>query len=190
MRDSLTSDNARDFNARYVNTIGWLIHPNKGRQIVRLKEGEDNSIRFDGLDGGEYEVYADSNIEFEFIPVKRRFYQVADGRVFLLERVPARQWKRGICSDNTQAWWWKDRWYNAEVTPKIIDMCMHEKEFLTLQDGQLKLNSFFAIMDSAFYWFRTKMGVVNKNIITLDNPVIMQEVQDAIKRGGFEYGVN
>lgn len=101
MLDTLTGNNAADFKARYQGTFCWFMHDGQ-RLLVRIDTVQGNKVIFTDFFDRKLEVYVDSNLFFEFLPLSRRWNVTQDGTLFYTARVPARQWKRGICDENTQ----------------------------------------------------------------------------------------
>ena len=101
MHDTFTSDNARDWQQRYGNTFGFLIKGDD-RVLVQFTDQTDEHVYFrTEPEGNAYHAKINSGIRFEFIQVDNAWFNGKSGNVYLLSRVPNRQWRRGICKMNT-----------------------------------------------------------------------------------------
>lgn len=198
MRDSYTSENHRDFNARYAHTYGWLIQGDK-RSLVFMEEGDEE--RFTFTTGGlqRYTAYIDGGAVFEFIPIKMGWFNASDGRIIFLERHPARQWKRGICGDNTWAYSYAS-WggIGAErVTYELLKSIFVDAPVITNLDIIAKtiskqpvaLSQHFALANGNVFFYKTSVGAFNNGQIKLTNTIMQQELSDCIRRSGLPWSI-
>lgn len=197
MRDTYTSENHRDFNARYAHTYGWLIQGQR-RSLVFMEDGDEERFLFTAGTLQTYTAYIDGGAVFEFIPVKMGWFNSKDGEIVFLERHPARQWKRGICADNTWAYKYTPYGVTAErisyqllasifTTPIEVN-----KDFVVAKvEAKLPvaLSQHFAIADGDIYFFKTPIGSMKNNIITLSNTTVKQELSDCIRRMGLPWSI-
>lgn len=102
MFEKFTSQDAGNFRQRYLNTYGFFRHEDRKKLLVKLNR-IDNTVGFVDKDGIGYTLNPDSpsNIGFEFLPPKAGWHNADDG-AWLVRRIPARQWSRGIGTANTQ----------------------------------------------------------------------------------------
>jgi hypothetical protein len=209
MFEKFLSADSGDFKQRYLNTYGFFTR--KGvRTLVRLNkiatmnDTQKPFVDFIDRDGSTYHVSADIQDEstgFEFIPPKSSWYNTAEGTPYLVRRVPARQYLRGICNRNTAITNIGNN--NIEIDfvslAKIFEGSITTKEAMKLallkekakERGQVgfALTQNFAVnltvgtikcfnvdIGSALY----KDGVFN---VALSNPSLwITEVQDAFRR--------
>ena len=156
------------------------------------------STTFTDVDGYGFSVNADAGVEFEFIPVDRGFYNTEDD-TFFLYRVPARQWLRGISETNTVAQYF----HGSDLSSEIVDIHLLHKVFVqgidvhtafkkwrNLSQHAVGLSKQFAIAGTTVYFFNKEIGKVKDGCIILDNNIVAQELQDVIRRNGFDMEVS
>ena len=198
MLDSLTTSNHRDFNQRYNNTFGWYIDKDKNKKILVLVNGVDEGrASFIDSSGTQYYSYADSGVQFEFIPVNRGFFNGKKDHVYLLERVPQRQWHRGISASNTLATMITTnnedgscRFRNCNIHFPVLTEVFEQQHSVnekidTLLKGKARcvaLSRHFAIAGNNVMFFREKVGTFENNRIKLSNDLVSQEIMDVVKR--------
>ena len=196
MRDTYTSENHRDFNARYSHTYGWLIQGDR-RNLVYMLEGDEERFTFTTGAAQTYTAYINGGAVFEFIPIKMGWFNASDGRIIFLERHPARQWKRGICGDNTWAYTYTSDWggIGAEritydllksifVTPFTIDVVSK-----VTANQPVAISQHFAIANGRVFFYKTQVGVYNQGQIKLTNTIMQQELSDCIRRKGLPWSI-
>lgn len=100
MFEKFTSVDANDFRARYQGTYGFF-RRGDFRQLAKLTT-IDGVVKFIDKDGIDYTLNPDSpnDVGFEFLPPKAGWHNTSTG-AWLVTRIAARQWLRGICSRNT-----------------------------------------------------------------------------------------
>ncbi len=107
MFEKFTSMEADNFRQRYAGTYGFFVRKDQ-RFLARLdkiftEEGQQN-VEFSDRDSLKYKLKSDTTEEgmgFEFLPPKCAYYNTKDGVPLLVQRIPARQYLRGICDRNT-----------------------------------------------------------------------------------------
>lgn len=190
MLDTLTSENWRDFSQRYKGTYGWY-SPEKGTKIpVFISEVAQDHLKFVGLDNREFEARADKGVAFQFAPLNRRIHVGNDGHAYVVCRRPARQYRRGICGDNTFIY----RLTAAGV--KSMPISTATMKILLAEEGMkvsngVKLSNAFCLVGPAFYAYEQLIGAFADNSITL-NPrakLLIQEVKDAIRDSSLNFKV-
>ncbi len=195
MRDTLTTNNFRDFRQRYEGTIGFF-HNDLRKILVRMTSVSDRKASFEDSKGNEFFAYTDSGVEFEFIPVDKGFYNTFAGAV-LLQRVPERQWHRGISPTNTQAaFLYKDTFLPKAVDIDLISDIFEDAvsidkamgDFLSGKLPSLALSKHFAVTNNNFYFYNKVVGTVSKTReIKLSSNAIEQEVQDLLRRKEYPF---
>ena len=197
MLDSLTSRNHRDFHARYHDTFCFLTSKeNNERKLVHITDVTDDRVYF-RQDESEMRFHAniDAGVMFDFIPVDHGWYNAHNSAPMLLERVPARQWKRGISRQNTN------------VTVLVNNAGRYGGPLTSVRPSFMVLNSIFTNPQpyrfdptqkygSAFskhfvltptgkvMFYRAEIGEFDGKSITLHNDLVSQEVRDALRRSG------
>lgn len=199
MRDTFSSANMHDFNGRYADTYGFLLSKDDSRRLVLFNECSDDFAYFQTEDGGlKYHAKRDAGARFEFIQVDHRFFNAADGHTYLVERRPARQWKRGISRQNTTLYQlsstdgirtekmslkllndifadFSDAQYNPQINPSLA-----ERETVALSRN-------FAIYQGKVYFYSIIVGDVEKDMLLINRKsLVRQEVDDAVNRNGWK----
>ena len=190
MLDSLTRVNSGDFQRRYMGTYGWLVEGDK-KSLVYIHKTDEEHVYF-RMDGDlTYHARRDSGVQFEFIPVNRGWFNTHDNTgVYYMRRYPARQWKRGICTNNTQIWMAHQNGYVPyELTWKVLESIFKigfdPHNPTDISKRPVALSKDFAIIGDTL-WFNDKsVGTVNYNEITLENTLIEQELRDLIRRRNY-----
>jgi hypothetical protein len=202
MLDTLTSANHTDFRQRYLGTYGWF-HTGGRKLLVYVNEVSDREVVFSDRQGTSYNVFRDSGLEFEFIPVDRGWFNTVNGAVYLA-RVPARQWHRGICKSNTQIYTpTKEGSFTAtgvgiRILSEIFENKVTVKDALdkyVVGSNSVALSKHFAITPAAkFAFYDQLVGTVDhkegKFTLTLTDNLIHQEVSDLIRRNNYPITLN
>ena len=195
MIDSLTSLNHGDFSARYRGTYGFFLTEPGTKLLVNVTFVDRREARFTDIRGGEYSAYADSGLKFEFIPVNRGFFNTEQHSYFL-NRIPARQWHRGICGNNTAILLLGHKWqtlsgssdaFFAALQSIFVDPPPDIKEvftqYMTDKRPSCALSKNFLLHNGDVYFLRQQVGTIDKAAkIKLESDLVVQEVKDAIKR--------
>jgi hypothetical protein len=189
MIDTYTSQNHRDFNSRYSHTYGWLVKK-ETKTLVYLHEGNEQNLVFTIGDSPYYTAKIDSGVLFEFIPIKRGWFNTKNNSV-ILERVPNRQWKRGICEGNTQALQFgKYGLSNINLDYFLLSEIFVNTTLITntFVLNRIKnklpvvLNNFFALdTNNSLYFYSLPIGKIENSTITLSNTMCEQELKDCIR---------
>jgi hypothetical protein len=187
MRDSLTSSNHRDFGARYSQTFGWLVTGEK-KQFVYLQEVEDSRIYFTiNNSSTRFHARMDAGVMFEFLPVNHGWFNTDDHQTYLLQRVPARQWKRGISIGNTQVGFLDLPGARNEPTFDVLERIFSSKVgYSSPITSRGAISKHFAINKAGnVLFYNTPVGVYDpKGVIKLDNSLVRQELTDLLRRRG------
>lgn len=195
MIDSLTSDNRRDFRQRYQGTFGWFLKANKIPLFVYVKTVTDSAVYFTDLSGHEWHANVDSDLKFEFIPVNHGFFNGALD-VYYLERVPARQWQRGISAANTRIWSGTRGWVGVEMKTLaeifVNPLSLNEALDLYLKGDRacVALSKHFALLKNQLCFYLRKIGVRDDHRIALTSSLVRQEFMDTIRRNSLPFQVN
>lgn len=191
MKESLTTDNAADFRQRYNGTIGWLTDDHGEKVLVHVTNVDTERVKFLDVSGTAYYANANKGVEFEFLPVKRAWYNTDESPVYL-ERVPARQFRRGIHRENTLCYRMYDGLTPANIDIKVIHEINQPTSRVLKQGSAFALSSVFAVDAlSRLYCFTGQIGVVDfaKKQITLSSDLFMQEVRDCVQRNKYDFAV-
>lgn len=184
MKDSLTTSNSGDFSQRYAGTYGWL-HLEGKREFVYVADVDNRRCYFNKAGDVQYHANADTGVIFEFIPVDKGWFNTTDGKLYFLQRRPARQFKRGIAETNTGVF--DDRMRQVKLTYKLL-ATIFEDGFDAWSHKTLArpgaLSKHFAITDNngTIMLYDAKIGQVVDGVVVLENNLFLQELQDTLKR--------
>jgi hypothetical protein len=204
MKDSLTSLNREDFRQRYRGSFGFLHTETQDRRLVYIQEVANNQVVFKTSSRGmDYYANCDAGVVFEFLPVQRSWYNLGD-KPGLLFRVPARQYCRGISKSNTsfsvvhpEVAMLQPSTLTLEVLARVfsVDKFAHEprevllERFVNKESWFFVLSRAFCMAHGTLFFFADAVGKYAGTEITLNNPVIRQELLDAIKRNNLPFTV-
>lgn len=183
MRDTPTHENFRDFRARYQHTYGWYVDEKYGKILVNITSVEEDYVKFMGPRGEAYQARVGANIMFEFTQIEHGWYMTPT-RPVLLVRHPQRQWKRGICDENTRAMLPSgDNLYAHGVDFKILQECFAGT--YEYKEGDFALSKYFACVGTCLYMKDSVVGSRKGNVLTLKSTFVHQELVDTIRRNGY-----
>jgi hypothetical protein len=100
MIETFTSAGWRDFNQRYSGVFGFFPAESGKEILVYMDKVTDSKCSFRDANELTYYAAADEGVNFKFIPITKRVFMF-NGMPCLAQRVPARQYRRGICCENT-----------------------------------------------------------------------------------------
>lgn len=189
MIDTLRSDNAGDFSQRYVDTYGWLFLNGK-KTLVYIVDCSRSRASFTLGASPTFHVNVDSGLEFEFIQVDRGWFNATDGKLYFLQRHPARQFKRGISESNTQL---RDsRLVPLSVTYQILSSIFdptfdywNKKDL----DGTGALSKHFAVINGTIMFYTESIGKYADGTVTMSSTLFQQEFQDLLRRKNIDVKV-
>lgn len=204
MKDSLTSINREDFRQRYRGSFGFLHTETQDRRLVYIKDIASGQVIFNtSTRGMDYYANQDAGVVFEFLPVTRSWYDLGD-KPGLLFRVPARQYCRGISKSNTALHTVPEdiailqpTSLTLEVLARVfsVDAFEHAPRESKLQ-ALMNKERYFFVISRAFciahgrlFFFAEHAGDYADGVITLANPVVRQELIDAVKRNNLPFTV-
>lgn len=192
MKATYTRYNARDFIQRYVDTYGWLLRDNGTRKFVHIKQAEEGRLYYETDGSADFYALQDRGQIFEFIPVNKGWFNGTDGPVFL-NRVPARQWKRGISGSNTEIQKFKNKILinyilNYTELSKVFNDDFNIKNYPdTFKPGALSKH--FCLVNNNLWFYDTVIGILEGTTFKLFNDIVSQELKDLIKRKGWQLHV-
>jgi hypothetical protein len=201
--DSPSYRNVDDWRQRYNKTYGWF-RPEAGEKKLVYITDVNQKVVFHTSDGQEFFANLDKDVKFEFLPITRGWFYTRDGGAVLLQRVPAKQYHRGISKNNTAMYFLRadgtlgGRGLGAGLEFTVLEDVFvsqptpHFQEFLKGKSWCWLPSKFFAVcFHGQVYMYDTRIGTFDrvKNIITLDNTLFLQELRDAIRRCGVQMEV-
>jgi hypothetical protein len=182
MKVEFTSYGTRDFVQRYAETYGWLERPGKPSLLVKLLKIRENSLIFTDETGFEYTALSDRGNWFSFIPVVKGSYLYQDS-IVVVQRVPARQWRRGICEDNTSIRTLDHQSLNVNFeTLKALFSPIRNTTIETFKEtligNRVLFNNQFSLYQNRFFVYENFIGTYEPGKVTLNNDLFQQEVAD------------
>ena len=203
MLDTPNSRNIQDFKQRYQGVCGWLHTTEAPRVAVFVRHVSSSKVTFQDQRGNEYYANVDGGAQFEFVPTQRAWYNAEDA-TYLVQRVPARQWKRGICADNTSFSCLhpgdtlmpaalNETWEQTafKVMSANMNVTTAVEQFRAKKRTSVAISKHFAVGECSAWFINLRIGKVDKNKIMLEESyhMIAQELLDAIKRNNLPFEV-
>jgi len=184
MKTEFLSDGWRDFHQRYKDTFGWFEREGKPSVLVKLVSIEAHGLEFVDEQGFRYNAYPDKGNFFTFLPVVKGCYLFGD-KVVTVERIPARQWRRGICNDNTSITNTAGYFYSVDF-PIIKAIFTGQnntiERYKLAKQLPVLLNSQFHIEHEGVFVYNKRIGNFGDDTIILDDSVFSQELGDLMKQ--------
>lgn len=185
MREEYKANEWRDFKQRYEGTYGWYETDSGKKVLVLLTEVTDKELRFIDKSENSYTAIPDKGNTFQFLPIERGVHNIT-GDIIYCERIPARQWRRGLHISNTRM---TSLLSNKHRAPDfgILEQIFEQKDDSLLRafqkngTGSAALNSTFSIVGKAVKCYSINIGTFLKGKITLDNPLFHQEICDVVR---------
>lgn len=196
MFEKFTSQNSETFKQRYEGTFGFFRNEKKGRMLARLDSVGDTTVRFSDERGAEFSlnIDAEKDVGFEFIPPKSNWYNSSDGFTYLVQRVAARQWQRGISAKNILIYRFEKNGallgqrvdfarlsaiFNKKITPLEAVERMVKNEPLAISNQFALSHGGVYLYDSLVGKYSTQAGTYQ---IKLDEPDLWRtELNDAFR---------
>jgi hypothetical protein len=186
MKEEFVGAAWKDFQQRYHNTFGWF-HKEDGTQLlVKLVAVEKDKLRFIDKRGIDFYASPDKGNEFTFIPVERGVYDTDEGILFV-RRVAVKQYRRGICVENTFIRSLSSR-ERFDVTFPILEKIFGEPSsnlldlFRAKLAGDVVFDNVFSIVNNKLYLYDTVIGTYANTTLTLGSKLFKQEVSDLITK--------
>lgn len=188
MKDTFNDFNIQDFSKNYLECFGEY-SVNGVPRVVFISSVEGGKVNFNDGGGFDFHVLRNSGIFFDFIPLAKGFYNTQN-HVYYVERLCERQYKKGICSSNTQLFLLKDLFTSTDITCgnlSAIKYGVSQKK----NGGAYAISRHFAVSSTGdVYCFKQSIGVANDNKIVLFDDTFKQELEDQIKRNNLEITVS
>lgn len=180
-----TSAGAADFRQRYRGVFGW--YPTEtGEMLVKVTGVDEQITHFENAQEHEFFAYADKGVKFKFIPVTKKVF-IFEGTPVLAQRIPQRQYRRGICSDNT-AFTIVQGGYGLGVSFNTV--AAYVKGGYTIPKqltyGSYALNEQLSVSGDRLYVYDIPVGIIDNNTVKITEPIFMQEVKDYLRDNNIE----
>ncbi len=191
MRETPTSLNINDFRQRYLRSFGFLVDPKTEKKtLIQISDVGSERVLFNTLNGSGFFAYVNMGAVFEFLPITRGWFATEVGPV-LLQRIPARQFNRGITRANTSAYSVTslNDWTPWDLTLKLMHDVFVEPKPNKINAECFLLNQFFLVNYGKVYFYQQEVGEFKEGTIILNDTLVLQEVLDAVARGSFKISV-
>ncbi len=181
MKEEFKGAGASDFKQRYQGTYGWYVKSDKSLHLVKLSSIGERACTGVDAAGMEYRFVADAGNEFSFLPVEKGLYLV-DDEVILVTRKPARQWKRGLCSENTvftNLSTGRNQAVDFRTVASIFTKDVKAPEYKAGTD--IVFRNYAAFVKDKVYVLELEVGTIKDKVITMSNGYFTQELSDIIR---------
>jgi len=190
MLETFQSRNSRDFRQRYQNSWGFFKTESGERLLVVMRDIGDHTASFEDARGARYKARADTDVEFEFIPVNKRLF-IHDDNLMYVGRVPARMFSRGVNEQNTQIVALPQMREEALTFQNILSAFAsehapveqsHTRQAFTLSDT-------FGVTSGILYVYQHQIGTwdsVQKQVKVTDK-MFVQEIKDLLAQYSLPY---
>jgi hypothetical protein len=194
MKEEFTSSWWKDFHQRYESTYGWYEKENKEKLLVYLAKVSEDQLTFLDKLGVAHYANPDKGNVFTFIPVEKGCYNYGNS-VVATQRVPARQWKRGVCPANTRI---TDLASGGHMPLNFTSLELiflpqkneNLEKFKKTGHGNVAFTNCLALANNNLYVYQHKIGKLEDNTFKVDNEVFVQEVKDMVARCGLTQAVS
>lgn len=180
MKEEFVEEHWKDFQQRYQGTFGWFEKSAGNQVLVSLVKITPEALSFNDKAGFKYTAHPDKGNIFTFLPVEKGVYLTEEHGVVYVSRIPQRQWKRGICIDNTSI--------HSLTTSQQCEVSFSLLESIFNQTPMLHVTENNRVFDRVFSTTRNKLFVYNKEIgsmditsIVLQDRLFLQEVNDMVR---------
>lgn len=193
---SFDSSTRRDFAQRFAGVFGWYLTDENKEILVRIEEVGNNKLTFTDENNLEYTANADRDVKFKFIPVQKRVFMF-EGSCFVSQRRPLRQYKRGMCSENTD-FLLIPASIRSPVTFPIVKAYLNPQYTETISrykdDPEYTigaLSPLFSVRVGSVYLYNVLIGKYDtKNkVVMLDDDLFQQELIDLFTKENIQHNV-
>ena len=182
-----TRGTVRDFRQRYEGVYGFYPKSNGEEVLVYVSSVGEQVMKFKDSKGASYTAYADHGVTFKFIPLNRKLF-VYNKELILANRVPSRQWQRGICQGNTRMRYVSMMYSDLPISFSTVEAYLAAdkelyKEFstklLTYSSGVLSPLIGWTCGD--LYVTNQKVGNIRTDHVEVTNEFFIQEIRDCFR---------
>lgn len=188
MITTFSSSSARDFRQQFEGTIGWVIPESKRELMVYVESVNDRRVALRDINGFDYQITDNSGIAFRFQQVDSGWYPYKDAAAYMW-RVPARQWSRGVSSNNTRIVYLRE---NGTFDNLPVDITTLSELYSGKKVKGLISKHLYISLQGGVFMHRQLIGKVNEKLatISLSNDLFLQEVIDIVRRNSLSYKVS
>jgi hypothetical protein len=192
--EEIKSTNAAENRSRYNGTLGFLTTESNKKLVVLIEEVGSSYTKVVDENGIAYTLKNDTGCKLEFTQVPSKWFRITPKHIGFVCRRAERQYKRGICVDNTRLYI-PDKSIGLlvkDITPEIIQQLFYpttdiDVSFPIVPCGMF--SDYFAWINTNLYIKTVPIGTVDHNTkkITLLTKIFEQELKDALNRSMSEY---
>ncbi len=182
-----TRGTARDFRQRYEGVYGFYPKSNGEEVLVFVSSVDEQVMKFKDSKGASYTAYADQGVTFKFIPLNRKLF-IYNKELILANRVPARQWQRGICQANTRMQYVSRMLSDLPIFFHTVEAYLAAdkelyKEFATklLTYSAGVLSPLIGWTCGDLYVTNQKVGNIRTDHVEVTNEFFIQEIRDCFR---------
>lgn len=182
---TFTSAGWRDFNQRYANVFGYFPKEDGTDVLVYMEKVGETRCTFRDREDLTYYAQADMGVNFKFIPITKKVF-LYNGMPHLAQRVPARQYRRGICGDNTKI--------TSILSGRSLSVDFAMVQAYTEKpdnSGKHKVfDDIFVITQAGnLCIYDHCVGSIEGSKVTLTSDIFKQEILDLFRRNNLEYTI-
>lgn len=132
----VNTDNWEDCRKYYEHTFTKF--KETGDTIFYIQKVTPESILATDINDNEVGIYLESGYNLDFVLPRKTVYQYGVNAV-IIQRIPAKQWKKGMCSGNTQTLTLSIDWMTINFDIKIIEGFVNKPSYISSKDAVPRL---------------------------------------------------
>ena len=132
----VNTDNWEDCRKYYEHTFTKF--KETGDTIFYIQKVSPDDILAKDINGNEVGIYLDSGYNLDFVLPRKTVYQYG-AHAAILQRIPAKQWKKGMCAGNTQTLVACPEWMPISFDIKIIEGFVNKPSYISSKDAVPRL---------------------------------------------------
>jgi hypothetical protein len=189
MIDTPTLGSRDAWRQRYQGTYGFLKQTEDSKVLCHITNVDSTKVVFNTSLGSGFFANMNSGIQFEFLPVTRGWFYTKNLGWVLLQRVPARQYHRGISENNTvlSVPLTGSRLYNQGMSLSLLEDIFINKP--KAPDGVLLSRQVLIHPNNTIYLYDLDIGTKSGNTLMLRSALVKQEIVDQVRRMKLDYKV-
>lgn len=196
------ADNAKDIDKYFRNS--YMKFPSlAGDTVHYIEHVSSNEVRGKMMQDGEkvpfvFHLYPDGSStapEIEFIMPKKSFFNTPQGAC-LLYRIPARQYRKGVCPDNTAINLMQPNggFSTQDITFELLTLYVGKQSFdkFAEQDKSYAVSRRMAVAPTGLLFLdKTRIGSINysERLIHVNQQMFVPEVEAIVKANKQSYAV-
>lgn len=182
MKEEFTRPAWKDFSQRYLGTFGWFERPDKAPLMVKVSSVESNQLAFTDKTKATYYANPDQGNVFSFLPVERGVHQLSNGDIVFIRRQAVKQFRRGICEDNTRALSLVKMDILSITFELLEEVFTAPKDVVLNTKGNFVMDKMFSVVNNHIYLYDVVVGVRAGATLVLSSTLFLQELSDSVRR--------